>query len=191
MPDIFIKSEINSGHTDIVVPRFEPTKLYWNILHIKQGFFDQNSDTVWFDNVSYGHRVYKKNINEPNQLIHDKSFPIEGLTPLCTDQEYEESTSLYVDPENTYIIEAWFQNAGKSYSKSVEFITPAPPDFESEYLVYHPETADIPPEYETPLPPGALEQVPVPDYETPAGAYKHIPENESPEKIFTQQHKST
>lgn len=191
MPDISIKSEINNGHTNIVIPRFQPTMIFWNILHIKQGFFDENSDTVWFDNLSYGHRVYKKNIDTPNQLIHDKSFPREGLKPLCTNQEYEESTSLYVDPENTYILEAWFHNAGKSYSTTVEFRTPAPPDFESEFLVYHPETANIPPEYETPLAPGALDQIPVPDYETNSGAYKPVSESEAPAKTFTKLHKST
>lgn len=172
MPNIYVKSNINTGQTSIEIPGFIPTELYWNIVHIKQGFFDENSDVVTFDNVSYGHRVYKKNIGSENQLIHDHDFPKFGLNPVSTNLEYEESTTLYVDPENTYIVEAWFQNAGRSYSTSTEFVTPAPPDFESEFLVFHPETETMPLEFENPVPPGAMDQIPYPDFDKPA--YKPV-----------------
>jgi hypothetical protein len=171
MPDIFLKLNVTTGQVDVTIPTFEPNKLYWNIIHIKQGFFDETSGVVIFDNVSYGHKVYVKNIGEPDRLIHDKSYPQFGLKPVSTNLEYEESSTLYVDPESIYVVEAWYQNAGKFYRSSNEFLTPAPPDFESEFLVYHPDLENIPPEYEHPLPAGSLEQIPVADYETPSGAY--------------------
>jgi hypothetical protein len=172
MPNILIKSNINTGQTTINIPGLDPRELYWNIIHIKQGFFDENSTTVVFDNVSYGHKVYKKNIDSENQLIHDHSFPKFGLNPVSTNLEYEESTTLYVDPENTYIVEAWFQNAGRSHSALMEFITPAPPDFESEFLVFHPETETMPLEFENPVPQEAIDQIPPPDFDKPA--YKPV-----------------
>ena len=162
---ILIKSNINTGQTDIEIPTFNTMAVHWNVLHIKQGFYDENSDTVIFDNISFGHKVYKKNIDTENQLIHDKSFPVGGLNPVSTNMEYEESTTLYVDPENTYILEVWFQNAGQLYTVSREFTTPVPPDFESEFLVYHPDTENMPLEFEHVAPPGAADQMPSPDFD--------------------------
>ena len=162
---ILIKSNINSGQTNIELPTFETLTVHWNVVHIKQGFFDPDSDVVTFNNISFGHKIYKKNIDTENQLIHDHSFPKFGLNPVSTNLEYEESTSLYVDPENSYIVESWFQNAGNFYTYSMEFQTPAPPDFESEFLVYHPDYETMPLEFEHVPPPGAADQRPSPDFD--------------------------
>jgi hypothetical protein len=185
MSDILIKSNIKTGEVNIVLPAFNPLMVYWNIIHIKQGFFDETSNIVMFDNVSFGHKLYLKNTDGSTQTIHEAAFPRDGLNPVSTDLEFEESTSTYVDPENTYIIEAWFRNAGKSYQASREFVVPAPPDFEKEFLIYHPDFENVPPEYEHPLPPGALEQMPVPDYETSTGAYKPTSKEEGSGTVFT------
>jgi hypothetical protein len=162
---ILIKSNINTGQTNIEMPMFNTLSVHWNVIHIKQGFFDPNSDTVIFDNISFGHKVYKKNINTENHLIHDHSFPADGSNPVSTNMEYEESTTLYVDPENSYTVESWFRNAGKFYTHSIEFETPTPPDFESEFLVFHPDTESMPLEFEHVAPPGAAEQMPSPDFD--------------------------
>ena len=135
---ILIKSNINSGQTNIELPTFETLTVHWNVVHIKQGFFDPDSDVVTFNNISFGHKIYKKNIDTENQLIHDHSFPKFGLNPVSTNLEYEESTSLYVDPENSYIV---------------------------EFLVYHPDYETMPLEFEHVPPPGAADQRPSPDFD--------------------------
>lgn len=92
-------------------------------LEVLFGFRDDGKLPVEFNSLSFGYSVY---LGEDE--VYKKSFPLDGVTYISTDQDYlEPSVVPYLIPEKNYLLNVWFENAGERSEDLLYFSLPKPP----------------------------------------------------------------
>jgi hypothetical protein len=79
-----------------------------------------NGDSyIEFNNLKFGFFLYYE-----GQTIQQGSYPPVGIKLISSDQEFIEQITLNVQPDKTYQIHIWAENAGKFYDHRVDLEIP-------------------------------------------------------------------
>jgi hypothetical protein len=135
MSNIIAKYNISTNNWSVTIPNLNPEDPFWDIVHIKIGFTSNNDNIVKFNNLSFGY-----NIECNNKEIGKKQWPvIEGFNYVHTEQEFLEVSTEKLLPTLTHKIKVWCKN-NDIYQETVSFFeTPAPPNFDKQFIDAHGE----------------------------------------------------
>jgi hypothetical protein len=87
---------------------------------LKIGFFSSDPNKA-FDNLKFGFTI-----NLGKSIVHEKSYPVEFYSYEKSSQEFLEMIDVPMQPDKTYTLNLWAENAGVRSDFSYSFKTPIP-----------------------------------------------------------------
>lgn len=91
--------------------------------HLYLGFRDNESQNVTFNNLSFGYKV-----TSGRKTIATVAYPPEGVQYVSSDQDYISSDTIEVDPDTSYTVAIWVENAGEKFEGKFTTKTPPAPE---------------------------------------------------------------
>lgn len=83
--------------------------------------FTKNEPVVNFDNLKFGFEL-----GQDNNILDSKQWPPHGVRYRRTDQVFIVNHRLKFQPDQTYQLHVWAENAGVYVERTHEFTTPIP-----------------------------------------------------------------
>lgn len=83
--------------------------------------FTKQAPVIEFQNLKFGY-VFSKN----GVVIQQANFPPEGVRYIRSDQTFLVNEVIKYDPDQTYSLFMWCENAGNRFEDTFEIITPRP-----------------------------------------------------------------